>query len=175
MTTLVLYTQQGSIHAASILLLCDHLNLKVELQKLENIPHSQITEEDVVCLKASESDYIWGCGSILTYLARRENSKLYQDSCEHLWQVDSRLELLQQVLAHYTKLAKHCRGQVKLDGKQESLLRKSLTQSLKDYESMLKLNEKLEPNVSDVLAFGALGTFLDANTQKEVKGNKGLK
>lgn len=173
--TPVLYSSPGQVEALPVILLADHLGITLELKTLCDLPSKCSCTETETCLQVSENDCIKTTVSQLRYLARTSSSTLYSESDASISEVDARLDSYSKALTSLTELANHMRGTSKLDKKSEGDARKTLMNQLKEFDTLVKSTPDLAFNLSDVLLFTTLSCLPDANTQKAMKGMKGLK
>lgn len=171
----ILYSKPGQIEALPVILLSDHLGINIDLKKHECLPEKCICTSQQTCLQVADNDCVVNTAAQLRYLARSATSSLYDESDSNIVQIDQRLDSCSNTLKELTTLAEFCRGNSKLASKEEALVRRNLTQGLKDLDNLFKSNEKLPFNLSDILLFSTLGCLIDANTTKTVKGLKALK
>ena len=110
----------------------------------------------------------------MRYLARSTSSSLYNENDATVCEIDARLDSFCLALTSVSQLANHIRGTNKLDKKEEAEVRKVIMNQLKEFDNLVKVRPNLAFNLSDILLFATLSCLPEANTQKALKGMKGL-
>lgn len=140
-----------------------------------DLPSKCCCNENETCLQVTENDCIKTTTSQMRYLARSASSSLYNESDKTICEVDARLDSYSKALSSISMLANHMRGTSKMDKRKEGEARKTLMNQVKELDNLFKTTPQLEVNLSDVLLFTTLSCLPDSNTQKALKGMKGLK
>ena len=177
MSNLTLHTLEGDTQSLAIILVSDYLKLDLKIKVTSSPCDFQKSNTNTLpMLETQNGELIETASSILRYLVRTSTCQnLYNETSENITFVDQNLDLLNlELFRNLAVLQNKERETEKVDKLELASAKQNTIVTLKNLNSNLE-NSNLELNLSDFVLFVFLGSLLNNDVKKSLKGLKNLK
>jgi glutathione S-transferase len=178
MSNLTLHTKEGETQSLVVLLVSDYLKVDVKIKmSCPDCPKfKQSVTHSLPLLETENGTLIESVSAILRYLARStSNQTVYNENDNCVGLVDQNLDIVTtELFRSLSVLQRHERKTDDVDKLELASAKANIISSLKNLNTNLA-DCTLPLNLADFALFGYLGSLLNADVKKSMKGLKNLK